>query len=121
MLSRNLVPQVVPVCNNATWALGEIALQMRMYDGAPLTAGGDMAPYLAQFTGTLVHILNTPSIPKTLQENTGTVRVRRSPVAITLGRLGLACPREVAPLLPTFIHPWCVPRCVLTVQVCGAA
>ena len=29
-------------------------------------------------------------------------------LAITIGRLGLVCPQEVAPLLPQFIQKWCV-------------
>ena len=35
--------------------------------------------------------------PKTLLENT----------AITIGRLGLVCPEEVAPFLPQFLPMWC--------------
>ena len=35
--------------------------------------------------------------PKTLLENT----------AITIGRLGLVCPVEVAPFLPQFLPMWC--------------
>ena len=30
-------------------------------------------------------------------------------VAITIGRLGLVCPAEVAPMLQQFIRQWCVP------------
>ena len=29
-------------------------------------------------------------------------------VAITIGRLGLVCPQEVAPMLQQFIRQWCV-------------
>ena len=29
-------------------------------------------------------------------------------LAITIGRLGLVCPQDVAPLLPQFIQKWCV-------------
>ena len=42
----------------------------------------------------LNHLQNTP---KTLLENT----------AITIGRLGLVCPVEVAPFLPQFLPMWC--------------
>ena len=28
--------------------------------------------------------------------------------AITIGRLGLVCPQEVAPMLAHFVRPWCV-------------
>ena len=39
----------------------------------------------------------TQNTPKTLLENT----------AITIGRLGLVCPTEVAPFLPQFLPMWC--------------
>ena len=39
-------------------------------------------------------------------------------LAITIGRLGLVCPQEVAPLLPQFIQKWCV--LVFTFFTCGA-
>ena len=29
-------------------------------------------------------------------------------LAITIGRLGLVCPQEVAPMLAHFVRPWCV-------------
>lgn len=29
-------------------------------------------------------------------------------IAITIGRLGLVCPQEVAPMLAHFVRPWCV-------------
>lgn len=42
--------------------------------------------------------------------------LRVSHAAITLGRLGLACPMDVAPVLQTFIHPWCKKCSALTVR-----
>ena len=39
----------------------------------------------------------TQNTPKTLLENT----------AITIGRLGLVCPADVAPFLPQFLPMWC--------------
>ena len=39
----------------------------------------------------------TQNTPKTLLENT----------AITIGRLGLVCPTDVAPFLPQFLPMWC--------------
>ncbi|KAG7281927.1 hypothetical protein CRUP_002985 [Coryphaenoides rupestris] len=77
----------ISVCNNATWAIGEICMQM----------GVEMQPYVAMVLNQLVEIINRPNTPKTLLENT----------AITIGRLGYVCPQEVAPLLPQFIRPWC--------------
>uniref|UniRef100_A0A8C1DYC7 Transportin 2a n=1 Tax=Cyprinus carpio carpio TaxID=630221 RepID=A0A8C1DYC7_CYPCA len=87
VLGLNLNPEFISVCNNATWAIGEIAIQM----------GTEMQPFVALVLNNLVEIINRPNTPKTLLENT----------AITIGRLGYVCPQEVAPMLPQFIRPWC--------------
>uniref|UniRef100_A0A8C5FD70 Transportin 1 n=1 Tax=Gadus morhua TaxID=8049 RepID=A0A8C5FD70_GADMO len=87
VLGTNLNPELISVCNNATWAIGEIAIQM----------GPEMQPYVAEALRLLVEIINRPNTPKTLLENT----------AITIGRLGYVCPQEVAPMLQQFIRPWC--------------
>ncbi|XP_078657001.1 transportin-1-like isoform X1 [Branchiostoma floridae x Branchiostoma belcheri] len=87
ILGANLNPEFISVCNNATWAIGEISIQM----------GADMQPYVALVLNQLVDIINRPGTPKTLLENT----------AITIGRLGYVCPQEVAPMLQQFIRPWC--------------
>ncbi|KTG43331.1 hypothetical protein cypCar_00006704 [Cyprinus carpio] len=87
VLGLNLNPEFISVCNNATWAIGEIAMQMGM----------EMQPFVALVLNNLVEIINRPNTPKTLLENT----------AITIGRLGYVCPQEVAPMLPQFIRPWC--------------
>ncbi|XP_048760058.1 transportin-1-like isoform X3 [Ostrea edulis] len=87
ILGANLNPEFISVCNNATWAIGEISIKM----------GSDMQPYINLVLGPLVEIINRPNTPKTLLENT----------AITIGRLGLVCPQEVAPTLHQFIRQWC--------------
>ncbi|KAF6734998.1 Transportin-1 [Oryzias melastigma] len=87
ILGTNLNPELISVCNNATWAIGEISIQM----------GPEMQPYVAMVLHQLVEIINRPNTPKTLLENT----------AITIGRLGYVCPQEVAPMLQQFIRPWC--------------
>ncbi|KAF7689320.1 hypothetical protein HF521_012673 [Silurus meridionalis] len=87
ILGTNLNPEFISVCNNATWAIGEICMQM----------GVEMQPYVALVLHHLVEIINRPNTPKTLLENT----------AITIGRLGYVCPQEVAPMLQQFIRPWC--------------
>uniref|UniRef100_A0A671Q6P2 Transportin-1 n=1 Tax=Sinocyclocheilus anshuiensis TaxID=1608454 RepID=A0A671Q6P2_9TELE len=87
ILGTNLNPEFISVCNNATWAIGEICMQM----------GVEMQPYVALVLPHLVEIINRPNTPKTLLENT----------AITIGRLGYVCPQEVAPMLQQFIRPWC--------------
>ncbi|OWK02289.1 TNPO1, partial [Cervus elaphus hippelaphus] len=88
ILGTNLNPEFISVCNNATWAIGEISIQM----------GIEMQPYIPMVLHQLVEIINRPNTPKTLLENT----------AITIGRLGYVCPQEVAPMLQQFIRPWCV-------------
>ncbi|TNN34907.1 Transportin-2 [Liparis tanakae] len=87
ILGTNLNPELISVCNNATWAIGEISIQM----------GAEMQPYISMVLHQLVEIINRPNTPKTLLENT----------AITIGRLGYVCPQEVAPMLQQFIRPWC--------------
>uniref|UniRef100_A0A8C7T5A3 Transportin-1 n=1 Tax=Oncorhynchus mykiss TaxID=8022 RepID=A0A8C7T5A3_ONCMY len=87
ILGTNLNPELISVCNNATWAIGEISIQM----------GAEMQPYVAMVLHQLVEIINRPNTPKTLLENT----------AITIGRLGYVCPQDVAPMLQQFIRPWC--------------
>ena len=46
----------------------------------------------------LIENINLEETPKTLLENT----------AITIGRLGLVCPNEVAPYLNQFVRVWCL-------------
>uniref|UniRef100_A0A6Q2WPU4 Importin N-terminal domain-containing protein n=1 Tax=Esox lucius TaxID=8010 RepID=A0A6Q2WPU4_ESOLU len=60
ILGLNLNPEFISVCNNATWAIGEIAMQM----------GSDMQPYVGLVLNNLVEIINRPNTPKTLLENT---------------------------------------------------
>lgn len=87
VLGSNLNPNHISVCNNATWAIGELSMQL----------GGDMKSYLSLVLGQLIDNINRQNTPKTLLENT----------AITIGRLGLVCPEDVAPFLSRFICMWC--------------
>uniref|UniRef100_A0A4W5KIF6 Uncharacterized protein n=1 Tax=Hucho hucho TaxID=62062 RepID=A0A4W5KIF6_9TELE len=64
ILGTNLNPEFISVCNNATWAIGEICMQM----------GVEMQPYVSLVLNQLVEIINRPNTPKTLLENTGTHR-----------------------------------------------
>eukprot|EP01135_Chromosphaera_perkinsii_P010674 Nk52_evm74s2192 gene=Nk52_evmTU74s2192 len=88
ILTQNLNPVHVSVCNNACWAIGEIAMQL----------GAETRPFVQPILGQLIQVINRPNTPKTLVENT----------AITIGRLGYVCPDEVGPHLEHFIHPWCL-------------
>eukprot|EP00123_Amoebidium_parasiticum_P014138 comp22354_c0_seq1/m.33276 comp22354_c0_seq1/g.33276 ORF comp22354_c0_seq1/g.33276 comp22354_c0_seq1/m.33276 type:complete len:901 (-) comp22354_c0_seq1:815-3517(-) len=88
VVARNLDPQFISVCNNACWAIGEIAMKL----------GDEIKPYIQAILQNLITIINKENTPKTLSEN----------CAITIGRLGLVCPPDVAPHLELFIHPWCL-------------
>ena len=88
LLTQNLNPHHVSVCNNAIWSIGEIAVQI----------GAEIQPFVSLILEALILILNRPNTPKTLLENT----------AITIGRLGLVCPNDVSKQLAHFIRSWCV-------------
>lgn len=88
LLLQNLVPSAVSVCNNATWALGELALQMK----------SDMANYTPLVFGPLIANMNQRGAPKTLVDNS----------TVTIGRIALACPDAVASELNQFVKHWCL-------------
>uniref|UniRef100_A0A1B6EQY0 Importin N-terminal domain-containing protein n=1 Tax=Cuerna arida TaxID=1464854 RepID=A0A1B6EQY0_9HEMI len=88
ILGQNLNPEFISVCNNATWAIGEISIKL----------GEEMRPYIGMVLAQLTVIINKPNTPKTLLENT----------AITIGRLGFVCPHDVAPMLQQFVRQWCM-------------
>uniref|UniRef100_A0A914ZWH3 Transportin-1 n=2 Tax=Parascaris univalens TaxID=6257 RepID=A0A914ZWH3_PARUN len=88
ILTQNLNPELISVCNNSIWAIGEVAMKM----------GEGMRQYVAALLPALIFVMNRDKGPKTLLENT----------AITLGRLGISCSAEVAPYLPQFIRAWCL-------------
>lgn len=57
------------MCNNATWAIGEISIKL----------GADTKPYIQLVLGQLIEIIKSQNTPKTLLENTGElVRLRNS-------------------------------------------
>lgn len=87
LLTQNLQYDQVSVCNNATWAIGEIAVLMR----------GEIRQYVPLILGQLLSNINHADIPRTLLDNT----------AISIGRLSYACPDDIAPMLKDFIKPWC--------------
>ncbi|GLH02008.1 Importin subunit beta [Gryllus bimaculatus] len=61
ILGQNLNPEFISVCNNATWAIGEISVKL----------GPDTRPYIPLVLNQLIVIINKPNTPKTLLENTG--------------------------------------------------
>lgn len=78
--------ELMSVCNNACWAVGEIALRH----------GAAFEPFADAVLERTVPLINQPETPRTLREN----------VAITLGRMGLVLPGKVAPGLEVFAEPW---------------
>ncbi|XP_015118772.2 transportin-1 [Diachasma alloeum] len=88
ILGQNLNPSFISVCNNASWAIGEISIKL----------GQDTSSYIPLIITQLIDIINRPNTPKTLLENT----------AITIGRLGYVCPQDVAPMLQQFVRQWCI-------------
>lgn len=61
ILGNNLNPEFISVCNNATWAIGEISIKL----------GADTKPYIPLVLGQLIDIIKSQNTPKTLLENTG--------------------------------------------------
>ena len=66
ILAQNLYTEHISVCNNATWAAGEISVKL----------GADMKQWVQMLLQPLILIINRPNTPKTLLENT----------AITIGK-----------------------------------
>jgi len=88
-MTKSLNPQFPHLCNNASWAIGEIAIKV----------GGDvMRPYVQEISRLLILLVNDDTIRNELLENG----------AITLGRLGLLCPEVLAPVLEHFLSRWCI-------------
>ncbi len=88
ILVNNLVVEYIPVCNNACWALGEIALRI----------GEEIKPFTPMILDKLIPLMNKQNLNRNMLENT----------AITLGRLGFACPDILAPRLEEFLVSWCL-------------
>lgn len=61
ILGNNLNPEYISVCNNATWAIGEISIKL----------GADTKPFIPMVLHQLIEIIKSQNTPKTLLENTG--------------------------------------------------
>ena len=85
-IDPNPTAECVSVCNNATWAAGEIAIKW----------GPEINPYIESLLHRLFLLIVNPELQRTLMEN----------VAITIGRLGSVAPHAVAPHLENFVDPW---------------
>ncbi|OTF76627.1 Transportin-1 [Euroglyphus maynei] len=93
ILAQNLNPENISVCNNATWAIGEIAIKYKQR----------MQEYVPILLPQLIINLNKTESPRTLLENT----------AITIGRLGFVSSQfhtqqQISPFLQQFIRAWCL-------------
>lgn len=84
LLLGNLETKHPSVCNNATWAIGEIAIQVRT----------DMETYIPDIMNRLVPILLRGTAPRNVNNN----------CAITIGRLIIVCPNIIAPSLNVRTH-----------------
>lgn len=82
--------ECVSVCNNAAWAVGEIALQFQGDASA-------LEPFVPALMQRLVGILSNTQSAKSLTEN----------AAVTIGRLGMVAPALMAPDLESFAQNWC--------------
>ena len=85
-LIHNLNPQFTGVCNNATWAIGDIAVQV----------GTAMEPYIEAILERFVGILQNERPPVLLAS-----------ICLGIGRLCLAATNKTAEYLAQFIVPWC--------------
>ncbi len=89
-------PEEVLVCNNACWAIGEIATRWGTYtnsSGAPNPTHNYVFPIMEK----LVPLLHFTETDGSLCTN----------VALAISRLALACPNALAPTLPAFGDEWC--------------
>ena len=88
-ISVEQMHDALSVCNNATWAAGEIALQCHNDTDFPV--------WVPELLSKLMAVLMHPKCAKSLSEN----------AAVTIGRLGLVATPLVAPQLPVFMEAWC--------------
>jgi len=90
VLVEQLDVENVSVCNNASWAIGELTVKVR----------DEIIPYAQGILAALIPIINRhgEGLNKSLLENT----------AITIGRLGMAAPQQTAPHLESFVQSWCL-------------
>mmetsp|Transcript_42818 Transcript_42818/g.167320 ORF Transcript_42818/g.167320 Transcript_42818/m.167320 type:complete len:850 (-) Transcript_42818:1049-3598(-) len=90
---RGLDVRFVNVCNNATWALGELsAMYYRKNASSPF------GPHLEAGLLQLITTLRSPLLTRSVLENT----------AITLGRVALIHTESLAPALGGIIEPMCL-------------
>jgi transportin-1 len=87
VLIFHLNPNYPSVCNNAAWALGEIAVQI----------GADMKVFVPEIMVNILPILLSPDNHNLLEN-----------MAITIGRLGLVSPDITSANIDKFSKNWCL-------------
>ena len=81
-MSQNMNPEHVSVCNNAIWALGEVAIRLGilcflfsfcliLVVEIDFFSGAEIRQFIPMFLETLIVLINRPNTQKTLLENTG--------------------------------------------------
>jgi len=88
LLTSNINPKYTAVCNNACWALGEIALK----------SPNGIRHFSLHIINQLSMLFNIKHLVRGLVENT----------AITVGRIAYVCPDIIAPHLDSFMMGWCL-------------
>ena len=88
VLLSNVNPTYPGVCNNATWALGDIAVQI----------GPEMKPFINPALERFLGVYQHPNAQPILLAHT----------SVSLGKLCLACPNETAASLNKFLGIWSV-------------
>lgn len=89
ILGQNLNPAFISVCNNASWAIGEISIKLGneidfsicnsyyclycFFNIFLVFIGQDTSTYIPLIITQLIDIINRPNTPKTLLENTGKI------------------------------------------------
>ncbi|TNV73242.1 hypothetical protein FGO68_gene7412 [Halteria grandinella] len=88
------------ICNNACWALGEIAMKIPE----------QIKPIFKDVINSLADLLNS-NILSDLQSSQNSDQILKhftKTISITLGRLGKLDPQSAAYCLPRIIKPWCL-------------
>ena len=83
-LLNNLDVRYTSVCNNATWAIGELAMALKT----------EMNPYVNDCLNRMIPMINDSTLPRNLQEN----------VTITLGRLACFLASNMTSHIPVRVH-----------------
>ncbi|XP_055389112.1 transportin-1-like [Condylostylus longicornis] len=77
------------VCNNASWAIGQIALH--------IATNHELDPFASDITAQLIRVLQAPYSPVNIVRNAG----------ITIGRLACASPIHVSQAIVPVFGQWC--------------